>query len=114
MVNYQIAGTPEGEEVIATENGSRLGRLMYEFDGRTCNVTYLYVEPGERRTGIATMLMLTLWDRVLKHLRSTGSMFCFRAKWTIWSHFLRKWSSRETTLWVTLSRSGSETCLRAG
>ncbi|MBQ6091472.1 MAG: GNAT family N-acetyltransferase [Lachnospiraceae bacterium] len=66
MVIYQIVGTPEGEEVLATENGTRLGRLSYEIDGAICNITYLYVEPGERRTGIATMLMLTLWDRVFE------------------------------------------------
>lgn len=66
MVSYQIVGTPEGEEVLATENGTRLGRLSYEIDGAICNITYLYVEPGERRTGIATTLMLTLWDRVFE------------------------------------------------
>ena len=64
MASYDVVGTGNGLEVVAIENGSRIGRISFEISGDLCSITYIFVNPEFRRRGIASMMMIKLWDHI--------------------------------------------------
>ena len=70
MISYEIVGTSEGEKVVATEGGSRVGWISFDVLENVCNISELFVDASMRRQGIATMMMLRLWDRVFARSES--------------------------------------------
>jgi len=64
MVEYSSLGTRNGDEILATDRGMRVGKITYAIRGDSCDISYIYVNSEMRRQGIATMLMLKLYEHL--------------------------------------------------
>ena len=64
MIDYEFLGNEKEGEVIAVRDAKRVGRLTFEVIADACLIKYLFVAPSARRCGIATMLILEMYDRV--------------------------------------------------
>ncbi|MCR4720745.1 MAG: GNAT family N-acetyltransferase [Lachnospiraceae bacterium] len=62
MVEYELIGTEKAGEVIAVEDGRKVGSLSFEVYDDVCIISFIYVDASVRRRGIGTMLMLKMYN----------------------------------------------------
>ncbi len=65
MASYDVVGTERGLEVVATENGARIGHISCAVEDGFCDILNIYVSPSFRRLGVASTMMIVLFDHLM-------------------------------------------------
>ncbi|MCR5431211.1 MAG: GNAT family N-acetyltransferase [Lachnospiraceae bacterium] len=108
MIDYKFVGTEQAGEIVAVENGRRVGRLTFEVVSDACLINYLFVMPSVRRRGIATMLMLELYDRIFDSDIAEISLLSPREEASLEAFLQKMYFSKEDSFGDFLSLSVRE------